>query len=387
MNSIPYGRQDISSEDIEAVVRVLSSDLITQGPIVPLFESEVSSICKALNAVAFNSATSALHAACLALGLTRGDRLWTVPNTFVASANCGLYCGAEVDFIDIDPQTYNLSVEKLERKLAQAEKKGQLPSIVVAVHFAGQPTEQAAIFELGQKYGFRIIEDASHSIGSSRFAEPTGSCRWSDIVVFSFHPVKIITAGEGGMALCNDEAIAKRLRLFQSHGITRDHAMMEAASPPAWYYEQQELGFNYRMTDVLAALGRSQLSRLGDFVSRRNEQAQHYNEALAELPLQLPTVGEGNYSSFHLYVVRLKTALIKKTHRDIFEELRNLGIGVNLHYWPVYLQPYYRAIGFTPGLCPEAESYANEALTLPLYPALAEEQIEKVIRALNEVII
>ncbi len=386
MSPIPYGRQDISEADVRAVLDVLRSNFLTQGPTVPEFESAVAALSKAKYAIAFNSATSALHAACLALGLGKGDRLWTTPNTFVASSNCGLYCGAAVDFVDIDPATWNISTAKLEQKLIDAKRQDALPKIVVPVHFAGQPTEQEKIHALSQEYGFKILEDASHSIGGSRNGEPTGSCRWSDITVFSFHPVKIVTTGEGGMALCKDQALAEHMRLLRSHGITRDVAVMKSPDPAPWQYEQQMLGFNYRMTDIQAALGRSQLARLAAFVEKRNALALQYAQALADLPLQLPQTLPGNYSAFHLYVVRLKLAEISKTHRQAFEELRRRGIGVNLHYMPVYLQLYYRELGFAPGLCAEAERYANEAITLPLYPGLTNEQLLHVTETLREVL-
>lgn len=386
MSVIPYGRQDISEADMQAVLDVLRSDFLTQGPAVPAFESAVAALSKAEHAVAFNSATSALHAACLALGLGQGDRLWTTPNTFVASSNCGLYCGAEVDFVDIDPLTWNISTAKLEQKLIEAKRQGALPKVLVPVHFAGQPTEQEKIYALSQEYGFKILEDASHSIGGSRNGEPTGSCRWSDITVFSFHPVKIVTTGEGGMALCKDQALAEQMRLLRSHGITRDAALMKSPNPAPWQYEQQMLGFNYRMTDIQAALGRSQLVRLSAFVEKRNALAQQYAQALADLPLQLPQTLSGNYSAYHLYVVRLKLTEISKTHRQVFEALRSRGIGVNLHYMPVYLQPYYRELGFAPGLCAEAERYANEAITLPLYHGLINEQLQQVTQTLREVL-
>lgn len=386
MSMIPYGRQDISEADMQAVLEVLRSDFLTQGPAVPEFESAVAAFSNVGHAVAFNSATSALHAACLALGLGKGDRLWTSPNTFVASSNCGLYCGAEVDFVDIDPVTWNISTAKLEERLADAKRTGALPKVLVPVHFAGQPTEQEKIHSLAQEYGFKVLEDASHSVGGSRNGEPVGSCRWSDITIFSFHPVKIVTTGEGGMALTNDPELAEHMRLLRTHGITRDAALMESPDPAPWQYEQQTLGFNYRMTDIQAALGRSQLARLSGFVEARNSLARQYQELLSELPLQLPQVLPCNYSAYHLYVVRLRPAKIARTHRGVFEELRRRGIGVNLHYTPVYLQPYYKRLGFEPGLCPEAEMYATEALTLPLYPALTPEQQQYVVQTLKEVL-
>lgn len=395
---IPYGHQDISQADIDAVVKVLRSEYLTQGPAVPHFEQVVGARVNAKHAVAVNSATSALHIACLALELGPGDRLWTVPNTFVASANCGRYCGAEVDFVDIDPHTWNLSVPMLSAKLVRAKRDGRLPKILVPVHYAGQPTEQEAIWELAKEFGFRVLEDASHAIGASRNGEPVGSCRWSDITVFSFHPVKIITTGEGGMALTNDAKLAKRMSMLRSHGITRDPAWRRGNGDGTenvyasdhrsalWYYEQQMLGYNYRMTDVLAALGTSQLERLGGFIERRNALARRYNHALNGLPLQLPTVQPGNQSAFHLYVVRLKRSGTTKTHRQVHDELWNRGIGINVHYMPVHLQPYYRELGFAPGQYPEAEAHGGSAITLPLHSALTDQQQDQVVSALDDVL-
>lgn len=382
---IPYGRQDIVQADIDAVVEVLRSDFLTQGPMVPRFEKAVAERSKASHAIAVNSATSALHIACLSLHLGKGDRLWTVPNTFVASANCGRYCGADVDFVDIDPDTWNLSVPRLKEKLVQAKKDACLPSVIVPVHFAGQPTEQEAIWELSQEYGFKVVEDASHAIGASRNGEPVGSCRWSDITIFSFHPVKIMTSGEGGMALTNDDEIAERLNLLRGHGISRDPDHFCSAKPVgSWHYEQQMLGFNYRMTDIQAALGLSQLSRVSDCIDRRNELARSYDSALKDLPLQLPTVQTENQSAFHLYVVRLKRDASAATHRRVFDALRQDGIGVNLHYMPVHLQPYYRELGFTEGQFVESEAHGESAITLPLYPTLTDQQQGEVIHALKE---
>jgi UDP-4-amino-4,6-dideoxy-N-acetyl-beta-L-altrosamine transaminase len=381
---IPYGRQDITEADIRAVVEVLNSDFLTQGPMVTCFEKAVAARVGAKYALAVNSATSALHIACLALELGPGDWLWTVPNTFVASANCARYCGAEVSFVDIDPDTWNISVARLRERLVQAKKGNRLPKVLVPVHFAGQPTDQEQICELAREYGFRVLEDASHAIGASRNGEPVGSCRWSDITIFSFHPVKIITTGEGGMALTNDEALAERMAMLRSHGITRDSSRFRSASVGPWYYEQQMLGFNYRMTDIHAALGKSQLVKLDEIVDRRNLLARRYHEALQDLPLQLPTVQPENRSAFHLYVVRLKRSATSKTHPQVFEELRQRGVGVNLHYIPVHLQPYYRALGFTEGQFPEAEAHGEEAITIPLYPGLTDQ--EKVINALREIL-
>ncbi len=381
---IPYGHQDITKTDIDAVVEVLRSDFLTQGPAVTRFEQAVAARVNAQHAIAVNSATSALHIACLALKLGPGDRLWTVPNTFVASANCGRYCGAEVDFVDIDPLTWNVSVQKLREKLVQAKRDGRLPKVLVPVHFAGQPTEQEAIWNLAQEYGFRVLEDAAHAIGASRNGELVGSCRWSDITVFSFHPVKIITTGEGGMALTNSGELAERMAMLCSHGITRNQCRFVEPLPGPWYYEQQMLGFNYRMTDIQAALGTSQLERLDNYIEHRNAIARRYDNALKGLPLQLPTVQPENRSAFHLYVVRLKRNATPKTRRQVFEELRQHSIGVNLHYMPVHLQPYYRELGFMPGQYPEAEAHGAEAITLPLYPTLADRQQDQVVSALKQ---
>jgi UDP-4-amino-4,6-dideoxy-N-acetyl-beta-L-altrosamine transaminase len=386
---IPYGRQDITQADIDAVTAVLRSDFLTQGPAVPAFENAVSELVGVKHAVAVNSATSALHIACAAVGLGPGDRLWTVPNTFVASANCARYCGAAVDFVDIDPATWNISVSRLRDKLVSARREGTLPKIVVPVHFGGQATEQQAIHELAKEFDFRVIEDASHAIGASAQGEPVGNCRWSDITIFSFHPVKIVTSGEGGMSLTNDSQLAELMAMLRSHGITRDAKRMQgykveagAQTPPAWYYEQQLLGFNYRITDLHAALGRSQLDRIHEYVRRRNELARRYDAAFADLPLRLPVVQPGNVSAFHLYVVRLQGT--KKAHREVFDEMRRRGVAVNLHYSPVHLQPYYRELGFKEGYCPEAEAHGREAITLPLYPTLSDAAQDTVIAALRE---
>lgn len=381
--NIPYGRQDVTDSDIASVVAVLRSEFLTQGPAVPSFEQSIASLVGAQHAIATNSATSALHIACLALGLGKGGLLWTVPNTFVASANCARYCDADVDFVDIDPCTWNISLPKLEEKLLVARRNGRLPDIVVPVHYAGQPTDQEAIWKLAQDYGFRILEDASHAIGASAHGEPVGSCRWSDITVLSFHPVKIITSGEGGMALTNDSVIAEKLSLLRSHGITRDSSRYEQADPGPWYYEQQELGFNYRLTDIQAALGESQLRRLGNYVEMRNQLAQRYNEQLAGLPITLPTIKLGNHSAWHLYVVRIRDNNSSPAHGDVFNAMRAGGVNVNLHYLPVHLQPYYRRLGFKSGQFPEAEAHGREAITLPLYPTLPEIEQEQVIKLLK----
>lgn len=383
---IPYSRQDITQADIDAVIAVLNSDFLTQGSMVPHFEQIITKRVNAKYAIAVNSATSALHIACLALGVGPDDLLWTVPNTFVASANCGRYCGADVDFVDIDPSTWNMSVQRLKEKLAQAKVENRLPKILVPVHFSGQPTEQEAIWELAQEYGFKIIEDASHAIGGARNKEPVGSCRWSDITIFSFHPVKIITTGEGGLALTNDKELSERMTMLRSHGITRDEDKFIEANNSPWYYEQQTLGFNYRMTDIQAGLGVSQITRLEDYIERRNELADRYNLSLKELPIQLPKVRKENYSAYHLYVVRLRLDELSKSHQQIFEELRSNGIGVNLHYMPVHLQPYYRNLGFELGDFPEAEAHGKEAITLPLYPTMSNAEQDQVIFALEKVL-
>lgn len=379
---IPYGRQNITQDDVDAVVEVLRSDWLTQGPKVPEFEQRVADYCGAAHAVAVNSATSALHIACMALDVGPGDIVWTSPNTFVASANCARYCGAEVDFVDIDPNTWNLCPTRLAEKLANAKQQNRLPKVVIPVHLCGQSCDMAAIHALAQQYGFRIIEDASHAIGGRYRNEPVGNCRYSDITVFSFHPVKIITTAEGGMALTQDPELAERMSRLRTHGITKDPAQMQTIPTGPWYYEQLELGYNYRMTDLQAALGMSQLERLDAFVTKRNTLAQRYNELLGDLPLRLPQIIDDAYSSWHLYPVRLRLDEINRTHREVFEALRGAGIGVNLHYMPVHLQPYYQALGFEEGMFPEAEAYGRDAISLPMYPGLTDEQQESVIKAL-----
>ena len=384
MDAIPYGRQDINQADIDAVVAVLRSDFITQGPAVSAFEKAVADYCGAQHAVAVNSATSALHIACLALGIGKGDSVWTTPITFVASANCALYCGAEIDFVDIDPLSYNLSVERLAEKLAQAANSGKLPKVVVPVHLCGQPCDMAGIHALSQQYGFKIIEDASHAIGGKYRGETIGNCRYSDVTVFSFHPVKIITTGEGGMALTNNAQLAKRMQLLRSHGITRDVDEMTHAPDGPWYYQQIDLGYNYRMTDLQAALGLSQMQRLDDFVTKRHIIAKRYDQLLADFPLITPWQHADSYSGLHLYVIRLKLKEIGNTHRQVFEALRATGIDVNLHYIPVYRQPYYEQMGFKAGHCLEAEQYYAEAISLPMFPGLTEAQQDIVIEALRQ---
>lgn len=386
MITIPYGRQDITPEDIAAVVDVLQSDWLTQGPKIPEFEAALASYCGAQYAVVVSSATAALHLACIAAGLKGGDRLWTSPITFVASANCGLYCGATVDFVDIDPHTYNLSVSALATKLEIAEKQGTLPKIVIPVHLAGQSCEMAALAALAQTYGFTLIEDASHAIGGQYRGRPIGCCEFSKMAVFSFHPVKIITTGEGGAILTNDPNLYDRLIRLRSHGITRDPQQMVGDSHGPWYYQQLELGFNYRMTDLQAALGLRQLQRLDEFVERRRFLAQRYDQHLAELPLTLPFQHPDTRSSWHLYIIRLKLDQIQASHREVFAALRALGIGVNLHYIPVHTQPYYRQFGFQWGDFPNAEAYYREAISLPLYYGLTLAQQDQVIQALKQVL-
>lgn len=384
---IPYGRQDINQADIDAVVAVLQSDFLTQGPQVPLFEHAVAQKVGAKHALAVNSATSALHIACLAMGLGQGDWLWTTPVTFVASANCGLYCGAQVDFVDIDPSTYNLCPKALAAKLAQAEKVGRLPKVLVAVHLCGQPCDMAAIRALAQKYGFKIIEDASHAIGGKYKSEFIGRGFYSDITVFSFHPVKIITTAEGGIALTNSEELANKMALLRSHGVTRDAAHMTHAPDGPWYYQQIDLGYNYRMTELQAALGLSQIQRLDAYVARRHQLAQSYDQLLADLPVTTPWQHPDGYSGMHLYVIRLQLNKIKSTHRQVFEALRKRGIGVNLHYIPVHFQPHYQSMGFKVGDFPQAEQYYAEAISLPMYSKLTDADQGSVVNALNKALI
>ena len=380
--NINYSRQSISDEDKEAVLNILNSEFLTQGPLVPEFEKALIKVVGAKHGVAVNSATSALHIACLALGVGPGDRVWTSPNTFVASANCARFCGADVDFVDIDGNTGNMSVAELEKKLVLAHKTSTLPKIVIPVHFAGQPTNQERIWDLAQEYGFYVIEDASHSLGSRRRGNTVGSCVYSNITVFSFHPVKIITTGEGGMALTNDNKLSNRMLRLRSHGITRDPEEMVSKSRGPWYYEQLNLGFNYRMTDIQAALGISQLNRLTRFVARRNELALRYDNALNKLGINRLVVTEHNYSARHLYVIRVPA----NQHLRIFKALQNEGIGVNLHYMPVHLQPYYRKLGFEEGDFPESEAHGREAISLPLHPGLSEEEQQHIIEILGNLI-
>lgn len=377
---IGYGRQEVTQDDIKAVVRVLESDFLTQGPSTEIFEDSVRLGVGAKFAVATNSATSSLHIACLALGIGQGDVVWTSPISFVASANCALYCGANIDFVDIDAETWNISWEKLEEKLRVARAKNQLPKVLISVHFAGSPVAQEKFWVLSKEYGFKIIEDASHSLGASRNDEAVGSCKWSDITIFSFHPVKIITTGEGGMALTNNAILADKMRMLRSHGITRDSREFLSPSQGSWYYEQQLLGFNYRMSDINAALGTSQFARLRQNVTIRNQLARRYLNLLLGLPFILQKIDNNSFSSYHLFVVR-----VPKAHKDeLFNYLLGSGIGVNLHYYPIHLQPFYKNLGFVEGDFPEAERYSKEAITLPLHTQISVAQLDFIANTIIE---
>jgi UDP-4-amino-4,6-dideoxy-N-acetyl-beta-L-altrosamine transaminase len=380
--AIPYGRQDISEDDVDAVVRVLRSDFLTQGPVVPLFERAVADYCGVPYAVAVNSATSALHIACLALGLGPGDELWTTPVSFVASANCGLYCGARVDFVDIDPLSMNMSVDALETKLAAAAHQGRRPKVVVPVHLCGQSCDMDRIRALSRVYGFKIIEDASHAVGATYRGAKVGDCAHSDVTVLSFHPVKIITTGEGGMALTRDATLAHSMALLRSHGITRDPAAMTEPSHGAWYYQQVDLGFNYRMTDMQAALGVTQMQRLDPMLMRRRELADRYDRLLADLPVDLPQRLDDRSSAWHLYVARLRPDACAVDRATVFARMREAGIGVNVHYIPIHLQPHYRKMGFGDGDFPHSEAYYDRSITLPMFPALTNAQQDRVVAEL-----
>ena len=379
---IPYGKQDINQADIDAVLEVLTSDYLTQGPKVPEFEARLCDYVGAKHAVAVNSATSALHVACKALGLGAGDWLWTTPITFVASANCGLYCGAKVDFVDIDSKTWNLCPKALAKKLQQAEEQNCLPKVLVAVHMCGEPCDMQAIRELSLRYGFYVIEDAAHALGGEYKGERIGSCRYSEIAVFSFHPVKNITTAEGGMAVTNSDEFARKMDLLRGHGITRDSKLMSHEPDGPWYYQQVDLGFNYRMTDLHAALGLSQMSRLDIFTARRHELANRYDELLADLPITLPYRSPESHSGMHLYVIRLQLNKVEKSHLQVFDDLRKLGVGVNLHYIPVHTQPYYRDMGFAPSDFPQAMDYYREAISLPLFFSMTNKQQSTVVETL-----
>jgi UDP-4-amino-4,6-dideoxy-N-acetyl-beta-L-altrosamine transaminase len=383
---IPYGRQSISEEDIEAVVEVLRSDFLTQGPAVPAFEESVASLSGAKYGVATNSATSALHIACLALGVGPGDSVWTSPLTFVASSNAALYCGAGVDFVDVDERTYNMCPVRLEEKLDRAAEARKLPKVIIPVHLAGQSCDMQAIHAAASRHGVRIIEDASHAIGGSYRSKPVGCCEFSDIAVFSFHPVKIVTTGEGGMAMTNDPGLAEAMRLDRSHGITRDPAQLQHDDVGPWYYEQLRLGFNYRMTDICAALGLSQMTRIEEFVARRREIAAAYDAAFADLPVTSPWQHPDTASAWHLYIIRIDRQRTSRSHREIFDSLREAGIGVNLHYIPVYRQPYYRELGLGQGHCPNAEAYYAEAISLPMYFGLSDDEQRQAVAAVAEAV-
>lgn len=385
---IPYGRQDIQNSDITAVLEVLQSDFLTQGPAVPRFEQTVAQYCGVGYAVAVNSATSALHIALMSLDVGAGDLVWTSPNSFVASSNAALYCGAHVDFVDIDPHTYNMSVSELHQKLERAEQLDALPKVVIPVHLTGQPCDMLAIHGLAKRFGFKIIEDASHAIGGLYKGAPIGNCAYSDITVFSFHPVKIVTTAEGGMALTNHPELAEKMELYRSHGITRDPASMTRAADGPWYYQQIALGYNYRLTDMQAALGVSQMQRLQHYVERRHTIADRYKRELADLPLVLPKQSDFGYSAFHLYVVRLDLAAIAPlSHLDVFQALRDRGIWVNLHYIPIHTQPYYQNLGFAWGDFPNAEAYYCSAISIPMYPTLNDALQSQVIDALHEILV
>ncbi len=383
---IPYGKQHINQADIDSVVTTLKSDFLTQGPQVPFFERIVSSYCKAEYAVAVNSATSALHIACLALDLREGDWLWTSPNSFVASANCALYCGAKIDFVDIDKKTYNLSALKLEQKLIQAKHDNKLPKIVIPVHFAGQSCDMKKIHSLSIEYGFKIIEDASHAIGGKYFGKPVGSCQYSDITVFSFHPVKIITTAEGGLATTNNEKLANSMDLLRSHGVTRNSALMTKKSQEDWYYQQIDLGFNYRMTELQAALGVSQMDRLDEFITRRHVLQKKYNLFLDDDRIIKPYQRQDCYSSFHLYPIQINLNRINKSRQEVFDQLRKKGVGVNVHYIPIHTQPYFQQFGFSEGDFPNSEAYYKQAISLPLHPAISDELQDEVIDITNKIL-
>lgn len=387
MDSIPYGRHDIDQSDVDAVVEVLRSKFLTQGDSVPAFELAVAAYCGSKYALALNSATSALHLACLALGVSKGDIVWTTPITFVASANCALYCGANVDFVDIDPFTFNMSLDALSEKLSIAEQEGRLPKVVIPVHLCGQSSDMQGLYRLSKRYGFKIIEDASHAIGGKYLGKPIGSCEYSDITIFSFHPVKIITTGEGGMVVTNQSDIARKVKILRTHGITNSpEDMIERPIDEIWNYQQINLGFNYRMTDIQGALGVSQMRRLDAFVERRNAIANQYIQKLQDLPLVEQKRSEDSYSSYHLYAIRMKLRKAGKRQIEVFRELQAAGVMVNLHYIPVYRHPYYEGLGFRAGHCPEAERYYSEALSIPIYPALTEQQQDYIVETMNSIL-
>ena len=383
---IPYARQDINQADIDAIVEVLHSDFLTQGAQVPLFEKIVSNYCNSNYSVAVNSGTSALHNACLAIGLGKDDWLWTSPNSFVASANCGLYCGARIDFVDINPQTYSLSVSELEKKLVKAQRENKLPKVLIPVHFAGQSCDMKRIHSLSKEYGFKIIEDASHAIGGQYLDRPIGCCQYSDITIFSFHPVKIITTAEGGLATTNSEELAERMRLLRSHGVTRNQKLMTKDLEGAWYYQQIDLGFNYRMTELQAALGVSQMKRLDEFVAKRHSLQERYDLLLKNLPIIKPFQAKNTYSALHLYPIQIVLNKVQKSREQIFNELRDSGIGVNVHYMPIHMQPYYQQFGFNEGDFPNSEDYYSQAISIPLFHSMSLVQQDEVIAKLKMII-
>ena len=383
---IPYGKQDINQADIKSIIDVLQSETLTQGPQVPLFEKIVSEYCGVEYGVAVNSATSALHIGCLSLGLGKGDWLWTSPNSFVASANCGLYCDAKIDFVDIDPQTYNLSAAELEKKLIKAKQEGKLPKVVIPVHFAGQSCNMKKIHYLSQEYGFKIIEDASHAIGSKYLEKPVGGCQYSDITIFSFHPVKIITTAEGGLATTNSKEVAEKMRLFRSHGITRDKNLMSRSPDGDWYYQQVDLGFNYRMNELQAALGISQMQRLDEFVAKRHILQERYDSLLINLPIIKPYQDIDNYSSLHLYPIQIDLNKVSKSRGQVFNSLIESGVGVNVHYIPIHTQPYYLQFGFKEGDFLNSEAYYRGAMSIPLFHKMTTKQQDTVIETLKRVL-
>lgn len=382
MALIPYSRQDIDEDDIAAVTAVLRSDFLTQGPQVPAFEAEFATAHRASHAVAVSNATSALHLACLAFGIGPGSRVWTTPNSFLASANCALYCGADVDFVDIDPVTRNMSVVALSAKLEVAARAGHLPRVVIPVDFAGLPCDLAEMRELAERFGFRLLEDASHATGAHYRGLPVGG-GYAHATVFSLHAVKIITTGEGGMVLTQDAELAAQLRLLRSHGVTRDPLQFEHACDGPWAYEQHVLGHNCRMTEVQAALGRSQLQRLPLLQARREALAQRYDRLLSDLPLKLPARLSDRVSAWHLYAVEVDPRRATVTRHQVFETLRAAGIGANVHYIPIHTQPYYQRLGFCRGDFPRAEAYYAQTLSLPMYPGLSFAEQDSVVEALR----
>ncbi len=387
MSMIPYAKQSISEQDIEAVNEVLRSDFITQGPVISQFEEAVAKYCGAKFAIAVSHGTAALHLACLALEVRVGDIVWTSPNSFVASANCAIYCNAEVDFIDIDPDTYNICIDSLTLKLQQAEKDNRIPKVIIPVHFSGQPCDMKALKSLSKKYGFLIIEDAAHALGAEYTDQKVGSCAYSELTIFSFHPAKMITSGEGGMIMTNNPQLADKIKRLSTHGITRETGLMTEESHGGWYYQQLDLGYNYRITDIQAALGLSQLRCLDEFISKRKKLAERYNHQLQSLPLTMPWQNPEAQSSWHLYVIRLNLKQLKIDRKSVFEQLRQAGIGVHVHYIPIHTQPFYQERGFRQGDFPESESYYQEALTLPLFTDLTEEQVDFISHKISDILL